>query len=147
MISMPLRRSVFALAALIASSTVSLADSQKVLSIITSPDPEAQAMALILANQAKAGGSEVSVLLCGPAGDVALKEAPEAATKVVTPKGMSVQKLLGGLLKKGGSVDVCAIYLPNRKLEKSALMDGVGVAAPEAIAAKMTDTSVKVVGN
>ena len=147
MISTSFRPSLLALAALVVTSTATLADSHKVLSIVTSNDPEAQAMALILANEAKAAGNDVSVLLCGPAGDAALRQAPEAATKVVTPKGLSVQKLLAGFLQKGGKAEVCAIYLPNRKLDKEALIEGVGVAAPPAVAAQMADPAVKVVGN
>ena len=131
----------------IATATAAQAQGQKILSIVTSENTEAQAMALVLANQAQAAGNSVHVLFCGPAGDVALKEAPEAANKVVTPKGMTVRTLIGGLLNKGGKADVCAIYLPNRKLEAGALMDGVGVAMPGPMAAMMADPAVKVVGN
>jgi len=38
-------------------------------------------------------------------------------------------------MKKGETVDVCPIYLPNRELTLEALMDGVGTAKPPAIAA------------
>lgn len=134
-----------AVAALVATSAH--AAEQKILSMVTSENTEAQAMAFVLANQAQAKGNPVHVLLCGPAGDIALAEAPEAAMKVVTPTGMTVRKLMGGLMQKGGKIDVCAIYLPNRKLEKSALMDGVGVAKPQDIAEMMADPAVKVVGN
>lgn len=135
-----------AAAAAIMVATSAQAGGQKILSIVTSENNEAQAMALVLANQAQAAGNPVQVLLCGPAGDIALADPPEAATAVVTPKGMSVRTLLGGLIKKGGKVDVCAIYLPNRKLAKDALMADVGVAKPPAIAAMMADPAVKVIG-
>lgn len=109
----------------------------RMLTILSSGDTETQAMALVLSNQAAQGGTPVHLLLCGAAGDIALDTPPEAATKVVTPKGMSVRTLLEGLMKKGGTVDVCAIYLPNRKLTLEALIDGVGAAKPPAIAAEM----------
>ncbi len=139
-----------ALAALLTiavTATPALASGQKVLSFITATDTEAQAMALVLANQMKAAGNDVSLLTCGAAGDMALKAAPASMSKVVTPKGMTVTMLLAGFMKQGGKVDVCAIYLPNRKLGKDALVDGVGVAEPAAIAARMTDPSVRVIGN
>lgn len=142
-----LRSTILAAAASLALAGAAQAKGQKVLSIITSENSEAQAMALVLANQAQAAGNPVEVLLCGPAGDIALKKAPEAANKVVTPKGLSVRMLLGGLLKKGGTANVCAIYLPNRKLAPDALMAGVGVAKPKPTAEKMASPDVKVVGN
>ncbi len=139
----------FAIASLasLALSTAALADGQKILSIVTAENNESQAMALVLANQAQAAGNSVHMLLCGPAGDIALKTPPKSATEVVTPKGMSVRKLMGGLLQKGGKIEVCAIYLPNRKLAPDALMPGVGVAQPKPIAAMLADDDVKVVGN
>lgn len=123
------------------------ANDGKMLSIVTAENAEAQAMAFVLANQVQARGTTVHVLLCGPAGDVALAKAPESATQVITPKGMTIRKLMGGLLKKGGAIDVCAIYLPNRKLQADALMEGVGVAKPQDIAAMMADPTVKIAGN
>ena len=142
-----IRKFLLAASAAALTATTAHAGGQKFLSIVTAENTEAQAMAFVLANHAQGGGNPVHVLLCGPAGDIALKTPPAAATKVVTPKGMTVRKLLAGLLKKGGKVDVCAIYLPNRKLGKDALMDGIGVAKPQEIVAQMTDPAVKVVGN
>ena len=133
-------------AAALLLATSAQAGGQKILSIVTSENSEAQAMAFVLANEAQAVGNPVHVLLCGPAGDIALAKPPKSATAVVTPKGMSVRDLLGGLLKKGGKVDVCAIYLPNRKLSKDALMPEVGLARPPVIAALMADPAVKVIG-
>lgn len=111
---------------------------KSMLVILTSPDTETQAMALVLANQAAKAGTPVNLLLCGPAGDIALRTPPEAAGKIITPKGMTVSSLLGGLKAKGGKVDVCAIYLPNRELGADALADGIGIAKPPVIAAEMT---------
>ena len=85
----------------------------------------------------------VHLLLCGPAGDIALATAPEAATKVVTPKGMTVRTLLEALMAKGATVDVCALYLPNRKLPPAARLKGVGVAKPPVIAAEMANLKTK----
>ncbi len=109
----------------------------RMLTILSSGDTETQAMALVLSNQAAKSGTPVHLLLCGAAGDIALDTPPEAATRVVTPKGMSVRSLLETLMNQGGTVDVCAIYLPNRKLTLDALIKGVGSAKPPVIAAEM----------
>ena len=114
-------------------------DSEKMLVILTSPEVETQAMALVLSNHTAMRGTKVRLLLCGPAGDIALKTPPAQAQKVVTPKGMTVSSLLAALRQKGAAVEVCAIYLPNRNLAPDALAEGVGVARPPAIAAEMTD--------
>lgn len=113
------------------------------LTVLTSAESETQAMALVLSNQVAGKGGRVDLLLCGPAGDLALATAPEAATQTITPTGMTVRSLLEGLLAKGATVEVCAIYLPNRTLEADALMPGVGVAKPPMVAAKMADPAFK----
>ena len=112
-------------------------DAERMLVVLTSPETETQAMALVLSNQVAKKGAKVHPLLCGPAGDIARKTPPEAAGKVITPKGMTVSSLLGALKAKGAAVDVCAIYLPNRKLSLDALAEGIGVARPPAIATEM----------
>ncbi|HAD86577.1 MAG TPA: hypothetical protein DCG48_04370 [Rhodospirillaceae bacterium] len=128
-----------ALALTISTGAAKAADPVKsMLVILTSPETETQAMALVLANQAAKAGTPVNLLLCGPAGDIALRTPPDAAGKVVTPKGMTVLSLLGALKAKGGKVDVCAIFLPNRKLGAEALAGGIGIAKPPVIAAEMT---------
>ncbi len=116
----------------------------KALSIITTAEAESQTMALVLSNQMQAQGTQVQVLLCGPAGDLALAEAPEASLQITTPRGMSPRSLLEGLMAKGGTVEVCAIYLPNRSLTADALLSGVTAAAPPAIAGTMRDPAVRV---
>ena len=116
---------------------------ERMLVVLTSADTETQAMTLVLSNQVAKSGKPVHLLLCGPAGDIALAKPPADAERVITPKGMTVLSLLKGLQAKGAAVDVCAIYLPNRKLEASALAEGVGVARPPAIAAEMVDDDTR----
>ena len=53
------------------------------------------------------------------------------------PKGMSPQKLMRMIMQKGGTVGVCAIYLPNKGLPADALLEGVGQARPPAMAGKL----------
>lgn len=124
----------------------SAAAGQKMLMLLSASAAEAQAFNLVLANQIQGSGNAVHLLLCGDAGDMALKAAPSATTTPVTPQGMTVRSLLEGLIKRGAVVQVCAIYLPNRKLQFDALIDGVSAARPQDIATMMVDPAVKVVG-
>lgn len=108
--------------------------SQVLLTVLTSADPQTQLMALILTDVALQKGAHSHILLCSSAGDLALKAPPVSATAPLAPKGMSPQGLLNRLIQSGAKVDVCAIYLPNRSLEKTVLLDGVGVATPSEFA-------------
>lgn len=92
-------------------------------------------------------GKLVEVLLCGAAGDLALKNAPLPQTEAITPQGVSVKDLAQKLLKQGGKISVCAIYLPKRKLTDDALIEGVTVAKPKEMAAKVSDPNIRVFGN
>ena len=138
----------FTSAALLATALIATpaAAGQKMLMLLSAPAAEAQAFNLVLANQIQRSGNAVHLLLCSEAGDMALKAAPAAATASVTLQGMTVRSLLEGLIKQGATVQVCAIYLPNRKLQPDALMEGVSAAKPQDIAAMMVDPAVKVTG-
>lgn len=108
----------------------------KLLTILTAPEPQTQLMAMVLTMNAIGAGAEAEVLLCGPAGDIALKEAPASATEGQPPKGASPQGLLKTMIEKNGlKVQVCAIYLPGKGADASILMDGVTAAAPDAMGA------------
>ncbi|MCP5150732.1 MAG: hypothetical protein H6983_07895 [Ectothiorhodospiraceae bacterium] len=132
-----------AVVGLATATSVLASEVERMLVTLTSADTEAQAMALVLSNQVAAGGTAVHLLLCSAAGDIALSTPPAAATRVVTPTGMTVRGLLEALMAKGARVDVCAIYLPNRGLDPKALATGIGVAKPPAIAAEMVDSGVR----
>ncbi|KCZ60691.1 hypothetical protein HY36_17375 [Hyphomonas atlantica] len=107
------------------------------LTIITSADPETQLMALVLTRSAMEAGERPHILLCSAGGDLALKDAPASATAPLQPKGASPQGLLKMLMSGGVGVEVCAIYLPNRPFGAEALLDGVGVAKPEDMGARI----------
>jgi hypothetical protein len=50
---------------------------KKVVTVVTSPDAQTQLMSMVLTMQAaQQGASATHILLCGPAGDLALKDAP-----------------------------------------------------------------------
>jgi len=108
----------------------------KLLTILTAAEPQTQLMAMVLTMNAMAAGAEAEVLLCGPAGDIALKEAPASATAGQPPKDASPQGLMKMMMEKNGlKVQVCAIYLPGKAADASVLLDGVTAAAPDAMGA------------
>lgn len=115
---------------------------RSLLTIVTSGEAETQAMALILTRQARAAGSDVRVLLCDAAGDLALRGATDTSP-AIQPPGVSPAAMLRGLLQAGVTVEVCAIYLPNRSAGEGDLAEGVGVARPDAIGALVADPAVR----
>ncbi|ERS87711.1 hypothetical protein [Halomonas sp. PBN3] len=120
----------------------------KALVILTSDSLETQGMAMILANAMQQQGTDLQLLLCDQAGELAVEgyqsaqpinTPPSNPAGQVTPEGI-MQMLMGN----GAQVDVCAIYLPNRDYGEEVLREGVGIAAPGPIAELMRDPSVPV---
>lgn len=138
-----------AAAAAIGLSGAAQAESEdKALVILTSDSLETQSMAMILANAMQQQGSDLRVLLCDQAGDLAV-EGYQSAEPVNTPPSnpagqVTPEGILQMLMKNGAQVDVCAIYLPNRDYGEEVLRDGVGVAAPGPIAELMRDPTVSI---
>ncbi|MEF3048226.1 hypothetical protein [Pseudotabrizicola sp. L79] len=117
-------------------TAVSAQEQNKLITILTAPEPQTQLMAMVLTMNAMAAGAEAEVLLCGPAGDIALKEAPASATAGQPPRDASPQGLMQMMMQKNGlKVQVCAIYLPGKGADASILLDGVTAAAPDAMGA------------
>jgi len=112
-------------------------DKPALVTILTSGEPQTQLMGMVLTMQSLKQGAETYTLLCGPAGDLALRDAPEAATAPQEPQGVSPQKLMRMIMAEGGTVEVCALYLPNKGIGAGALLDGIGMAKPPAMAARL----------
>ncbi len=123
-----------------------LADTQdRLLTIITSPEPQTQLMAMVLTMQAAQKGADAHIMLCGPAGDIALRDAPQSATAGQPPRDMSPQGLMQAIRKNTGTtVEVCAIYLPAKGADASVLLDGITAADPAAMAARLLDDDTTV---
>lgn len=135
------------IAALVMSSAVSAfaEGPSKVVTVVTSPDAQTQLMSMVLTMQAAQQGASAHILLCGPAGDLALKDAPESATTGQPPRDMSPQGLMQMIqANTGATVEVCAIYLPGRGEGPEVLLDGIGVANPGEMAAKLMDPDARV---
>ncbi|MDX5356733.1 MAG: hypothetical protein LPK12_03225 [Rhodobacterales bacterium] len=108
----------------------------RLVTILTAPEPQTQLMAMVLTMNAIASGAKAEMLLCGPAGDIALKDAPASATAGQPPRDASPQGLMRMMMEKNGlKVQVCAIYLPGKAADASILLDGVTPAAPDAMGA------------
>ncbi|WP_206050286.1 hypothetical protein [Oceaniglobus ichthyenteri] len=117
----------------------------KLITILTAAEPQTQLMAMVLTMNAIDAGAKAEMLLCGPAGDIALKDAPASATTGQPPKDASPQGLMQMMMaQKGLKVQVCAIYLPGKGTDASVLLDGVTAAAPDAMGAAIVadDTTV-----
>ncbi len=115
----------------------------KVFVTVSSADPQAQAMAMILSAQMQGQNAHVRLLLCGEAGRVALQDHPPVVLK---PRDATPQGLLKGLIERGAQVEVCAIFLPNVEQPVENLITGVTVAQPPDIAAYMLQADVRTFG-
>ncbi|PLX69892.1 MAG: hypothetical protein C0603_02865 [Denitrovibrio sp.] len=133
---------VLVLVLLVTTSAFADEKARKMQFIVTSPDAQTQMMAMVLSTQSMMKGGNVSVLLCGPGGDIALKGSEET---VFMPIKKSPQMLLKGLIKKGIQVQVCPLYLPAKGLGMDALVDGVTKAKPPVIAAGMVQEYTEII--
>ena len=110
---------------------------------VTSADNQSQGMAMVLASQMVEQKAAVRILLCGPAGQLALKTYEPAALK---PRNVTPKQMLAGLMKAGATVEVCALFLPNADRTPADLADGVTVAKPPEVAAYMLKPGVRAFG-
>ena len=139
-----MKRNLLAACALLAMANAAEAESGRLVTVVTSAEPQTQLMAMVLTMQAVQQGADVHMLLCGPGGDLGLREPPATATAPQPPRDASAQGMLQAIMKAGGTVEVCAIYLPGRGAGPEVLLDGVGVASPPDMAAAMLDEDARV---
>jgi intracellular sulfur oxidation DsrE/DsrF family protein len=114
------------------------------VTVLAAPDAQTQMMAMVLTMQSVNQGSKARILLCGPAADLALKEAPASATTPQKPLGVGPQDLMRKLMSQGTPVEVCAIYLPNRDSGPDVLLDGVSVAEPPVVAGHLLAENARI---
>lgn len=138
-------RTLTAAALALTLATPALSDSaEKLVTVVTSENPQTQLMAMVLTAQAVEQGAETRILLCGPGGDLALIDAPATATAEQPPRGASPQGMLQMLMGNGVTVEVCAIYLPGLGATPDILIEGVTVAQPPAMAGSMMEANTRV---
>ena len=139
-----MKPSQIACAALLSLSFGAMAQPQaEVFFNVTNSDNQAQGMAMVLATQMQEQKAAVRVLLCGPAGQLALKSYEPAALK---PRNVTPKQMMAGLIKGGATVEVCALFLPNADRTSADLIEGVTVAKPPEVAAFMTKPGVRAFG-
>ena len=115
-------------------------DAKGLFVFVTSGDVQTQMMAMVLSTKTLEQGKSVQVMLCGPGGELAMKECRQT---VVKPLGKSPQMLLKNLISKGVTVELCPLYLPNIEASSKELIDGVSIAKPPVIAEKLREDDVK----
>ncbi|MGB7240866.1 MAG: hypothetical protein WBC93_02125 [Sulfitobacter sp.] len=129
------------------ATTAQAEDPNRLITILTSPEPQTQLMAMVLTMNVITAGAEAEVLLCGPAGDIALRDAPTSATAGQPPRDASPQDLMQMMMAQMDiKVQVCAIYLPGKVAKASVLIDGVTAAAPDAMGAAIIAPNTSVMG-
>lgn len=139
-----MKYSTLVFSALLALPLSGMAQGQtEVIFNVTSADNQAQGMAMVLAGQMVEQKAAVRVLLCGPAGQLALKAYEPAPLK---PRNVSPKQMMAGLIKGGATVEVCALFLPNADKTPADLMEGVSVAKPPEVAAYMVKPGVRAFG-
>lgn len=114
------------------------------LAIVTNPDPQSQFMAYTLIGSSGVSPEAIRILLCGPAGDAALRDTVDSSSARFGPNAATVQSQIETLVNRGATVEVCAIYLPSRGADASVLIEGVGVASPTEIGPLMVAPDVRV---
>ena len=139
-----MKPSHFASAALLCVSLAAAAQPQtEAFFNVTNADNQAQGMAMVLATQMLEQKVAVRVLLCGPAGQLALKTYEPAALK---PRNVTPKQMMQARIQGGATVEVCALFLPNANLASADLVAGVAVAKPPEVAAFMVKPGVRSFG-
>ena len=108
--------------------------------VVTTGDVQTQMMAMVLSTQTVEQGKSVRMLLCGPGGELAMKNSKQTLVK---PLDKSPQMLLKNLIKKGVTVEVCPLFLPNKGAAPDKLIEGVSVAKPPVVAQKLREEGIK----
>ena len=103
--------------------------------VVTTADHQSQLMAMVLSLQTlKKHEKKVNMVLCGPAGELALKT---TQTPKLKPRNVSPTMLLKKIMSLGAKVTVCPLYLPNAGKTEQDLIDGITIAKPAAVAKKL----------
>jgi len=139
-----MKRKTIALCTLLALAAGSMAQTPtETFFNVTSSDNQAQGMAMVLAGQMAEQKAVVRILLCGAAGQLALKSYEPVALK---PRNVTPKQMMTGLIKAGATVEVCALFLPNADKTPADLIEGVAVAKPPEVAAYMIKPGVRAFG-
>ncbi|KFL34551.1 MULTISPECIES: hypothetical protein [unclassified Sulfurospirillum] len=112
--------------------------------LMVSADTQTQMMGMVLSTSViKDHNKVVNITLCGPAGNLALKEFESGSVKRADGQNVNPKTALQGLIKAGAIVQVCPLFLPTAGKDATALLEGVSVAKPPMVAKNLVDTAFK----
>lgn len=112
--------------------------------LMVSADTQTQMMGMVLSTSViKDHNKIVNITLCGPAGNLALKEFESGSVKRADGQNVNPKSALQGLIKAGAIVQVCPLFLPTAGKDASALLEGVSVAKPPMVAQNLVDPAFK----
>lgn len=132
--------------ALVAPCFVNASELKGLSVIMTSADAQTQMMGMVLSSSVLNDQKKViNITLCGPAGNLALKDFKAADIKRPDGSVANPKSALQGLMKAGASVQVCPLFLPNAGKDASALVEGITVAKPPMVAKGLTDSEFNTV--
>jgi len=125
---------------LVIPNTLSAEQAKGLNVLVNSANPQTQAMAMVLSLMSMTKhNKKVNIVLCGAAGDLADKNISGTPIKRPNGKAPSAKQHLKMLIKKGATVEVCPLYLPNTGKDKSVLLEGINVAKPPMVAGRLLD--------
>jgi len=125
---------------LVIPNTLSAEQAKGLNVLVNSANPQTQAMAMVLSLMSMTKhNKKVNIVLCGAAGDLADKNINGTPIKRPNGKAPSAKQHLKMLIKKGATVEVCPLYLPNTGKDKSVLLEGINVAKPPMVAGRLLD--------
>lgn len=109
--------------------------------LITSDDVQTQTMGMVLsAMTLKKHGKKVNIVLCGPAGALALKNSHSPSIKRPDGTELNPKMMLQNLIKGGANAELCPIYLPNAGKKTNDMLEGITIAKPPVVADRLLDS-------
>lgn|SRR5690554_893758 len=135
-----MKKTLLALSMAFGAAAAQAEEPQSVTVTLSSGSTMTQGMAMVLANQMQEQNAQVDILLCDEAGKIALKNATGETLK---PNNVTPTQLLDAAIKKGATASVCALFLPNSGYNPDDLREGVSVAKPQDMAAKLLEPGRK----
>ncbi len=113
--------------------------------IVTSGEPQTQMMSMVLSIMTiEKLNKKVNMVLCDKAGTLALKDSDSPVVKAMDA---SPKQVMQKLISKGMDVKLCPLYLPSigkDEKDESVLIEGVKVADPAKVAARLLNKNFNI---
>ncbi len=110
--------------------------------IVTSGEPQTQMMSMVLSMMTiEKLNKKVNMVLCDKAGTMALKDSDSPVVKAMDA---SPKQVMQKLISKGMDVKLCPLYLPSIGKDESVLVEGVKVADPAKVAARLLNKNFNI---